>query len=83
MVNFLNGDFKRGLHGTDLDDSINANHLAFTQKLNEFYKQHRALWEVDHQLEGIEILDADNKEETALFFIRKREKTKRFSNRIM
>ena len=75
---FLEWRFQEGLAWDSLDDSMNANHLAFTRKLNEFYKQHRALWEVDHQFEGTEILDADNKEETTLFFIRKGKKPRDF-----
>lgn len=57
---------------------MNAAHLAFTKALNQFYKEYRALWELDHTMEGIEILDADNKEESVLIFLRKGKKPRDF-----
>lgn len=68
---FLEWRFAEGLEWTNLEDDRNAKHLEFTQKLNAFYKENRALWELDHSPEGIEILDADNAEESVLYFIRK------------
>ncbi|GEK90426.1 1,4-alpha-glucan branching protein GlgB [Alkalibacterium kapii] len=75
---FLEWRFQEGLVWDNLNDAMNARHLEFTRQLNAFYKEHRALWEVDHQSEGLEILDADNKEETTLFFVRKGKKPRDF-----
>src|SRR5699024_3227373 len=52
--------------------------LEFTKALNVFYKENRALWELDHQEEGIEILDADNSDESILLFMRKWNKARDF-----
>ena len=75
---FLEWRFAEGLEWGNLADPMNASHLMFTQQLNAFYKEHRALWEVDHRSEGTEILDADNAEETKLYFIRKGNKPRDF-----
>ena len=67
---FLEWRFDEGLEWNNLEDPANAKHLEFTKQLNHFYKEHRALWELDHHPAGIEILDADNPEESVLYFIR-------------
>lgn len=67
---FLEWRFDEGLEWGNLDDAANAKHLGFTKQLNEFYRSHRALWEYDHSQKGLEILDADNRDETVLYFIR-------------
>ena len=75
---FLEWKYDEGLEWQSLEDEMNATHLDFTQALNIFYKEHRALWELDHDEEGIEILDADNAEESVLLFIRKGKKARDF-----
>ncbi len=75
---FLEWKFAEGLEWESLEDEMNAQHLAFTKALNQFYKEYRALWELDHTMEGIEILDADNKEESVLLFLRKGKKPRDF-----
>ena len=75
---FLEWRFEENLEWQSLEDEMNANHLEFTKKLNEFYKDNRALWELDHSFEGIEILDADNSEESILMFMRKGTKPRDF-----
>jgi len=75
---FLEWKFDKELEWQSLDDEMNAAHFEFTKKLNTFYKDNRALWELDHVQEGIEILDADNKEESVLLFIRKGKKPRDF-----
>src|SRR5699024_5714038 len=68
---FLEWKYDEGLEWQSLEDEMNAAHLEFTKALNVFYKENRALWELDHQEEGIEILDADNSDESILLFMRK------------
>ena len=75
---FLEWKYYEGLEWESLEDERNAAHLEFTKKLNHFYKNERALWENDHTQKGLEILSADNSEETVLFFIRKGKKPRDF-----
>jgi len=75
---FLEWKFHEGLEWQSLDDDMNAKHLEFTKQLNSFYKEERALWERDHTADGIELLDADNNEESVLLFVRKGKKPRDF-----
>ncbi|MGX7243690.1 1,4-alpha-glucan branching protein GlgB [Enterococcus quebecensis] len=75
---FLEWKYDEHLEWIDLDDEMNHNMQHFTQILNTFYKNERALWELDHIFETIEIIDADNSEETVLSFIRKGKAKKDF-----
>ena len=42
--------------------------------MNVFYKDHKSLWQIDDSYDGIEIIDADNRAESVLSFIRKDDK---------
>lgn len=53
---------------------MNAKMKYFTSQLNQFYKDHRCLWEIDTSYDGIEIIDADNRDQSVLSFIRKGKK---------
>lgn len=75
---FLEWRIHEGLEWESLADEMNAKHLHFMESLNMLYKKERALWEIDHQTQGIQILDADNATETILSFIRKGKKTRDF-----
>lgn len=75
---FLEWRIHEGLEWQSLDDEMNAKHLYFMESLNKLYKKERSLWEIDHQAEGIQILDADNSTETILSFIRKGKKLRDF-----
>ncbi len=50
----------------------------FTAKLNEFYREHRALWELEDKEESLEVIDANNKTATILSFIRHGKRKKDF-----
>lgn len=56
------------------EDQLNQKMQDFTSQLNAFYKNHKALWQNDENYDGLEIIDADNKSETVLSFIRKDDK---------
>lgn len=56
------------------EDQLNLNMQAFTSHLNHFYKDYRPLWQNDETYDGIEIIDADNKAQSVLSFIRKDDK---------
>lgn len=75
---FLEWRFYSGLEWISLEDEKNKAHLEYMKTLNHLYKENRALWEVDHDHSGIEILDADNRAETILSFIRKGKKARDF-----
>ncbi|MER2131721.1 MAG: 1,4-alpha-glucan branching protein GlgB [Carnobacterium inhibens] len=75
---FLEWRIHEGLEWQSVNDEMNAKHLHFMESLNLLYKKERALWEVDHQADGIQILDADNASETLLTFIRKGKKPRDF-----
>ncbi|MBO0440193.1 1,4-alpha-glucan branching protein GlgB [Candidatus Enterococcus ikei] len=68
---FLEWKSDKRLEWIDLDDEMNQSMQHFTKTLNTFYKNEKALWISDHCPETIEIIDADNNEETVLSFIRK------------
>ncbi|WP_028273973.1 1,4-alpha-glucan branching protein GlgB [Atopococcus tabaci] len=75
---FLEWRVHSGLEWESLNDPMNHAHSQFIKKLNDVYKNERALWELDHSPEGIQILDADNTEESILTFIRKGKKARDF-----
>lgn len=75
---FLEWKSDERLEWIDLDDEMNHSMQHFTKTLNTFYKNEKALWILDHRPETIEIIDADNNEETVLSFIRKGETKKDF-----
>lgn len=56
------------------EDQLNQKMQDFTSQLNKFYKDHKSLWQNDETYDGLEIIDADNKAETVLSFIRKDDK---------
>lgn len=71
---FLEWKYDDQLVWENLDDDLNAKMLEFTSHLNAFYKDNNMLWQNDRTYEGIEIVDADNKEESVLSFLRKNDK---------
>lgn len=75
---FLEWKFNESLEWCDLEDDLNLKMQEFTSELNNFYKTESALWELEDTKETVEIIDADNSEETVLSFIRKGKKKKDF-----
>ena len=71
---FLEWKSEEQLEWSNLEDPMNAKMKYFTSQLNQFYKDHRCLWEVDLSYDGIEIIDADNRDQSVLSFIRKGKK---------
>ena len=68
---FLEWKYDDGLEWSDLSDELNQKMHYFTHYLNQFYKEQRSLWELETGYETLEMIDADNKEDTVLSFIRK------------
>ena len=75
---FIEWRYYEGLTWDSLDDEMNQKMLHFTATLNEFYKEKRALWELEDKPESLEVIDADNRSETILSFIRHGKKKKDF-----
>ena len=47
---FLEWKSEEQLEWSNLEDPMNAKMKYFTSQLNQFYKDHRCLWEIDYQL---------------------------------
>ena len=75
---FIEWRYYEGLTWDGLDDELNKKMQHFTAKLNEFYREHRALWELEDKEESLEVIDANNKTATILSFIRHGKRKKDF-----
>jgi len=71
---FLEWKHDYQLEWGNLEDEMNQKMQAFTSHMNAFYKDHKSLWQIDDSYDGIEIIDADNRAESVLSFIRKGDK---------
>lgn len=49
---------------------MHKNTQKFFEKLNDFYRSNKALWELDYNSEGFQWIDADNREQSILVFMR-------------
>lgn len=78
-VNFMGNEiaqwmewrFREGLEWVGLKYENHQKHQNFIKELNQIYIDYKALSEIDDSYDGIEILDADNKDESMFTFIRK------------
>lgn len=75
---FLEWRYNEGLVWSNLEDEMNAKMQHFTAMLNALYKEERSLWELEDTAETIELIDADNTDESVLTFIRKSKTKKDF-----
>ena len=71
---FLEWKHDYQLEWGNLEDEMNQKMQVFTSHMNAFYKDHKSLWQIDDSYDGIEIIDADNRAESVLSFIRKGDK---------
>ena len=71
---FLEWKSEEQLEWSNLEDEMNAKMSRFTSQLNHFYKEHKELWEIDDSFDGLEIIDADNRDQSVLSMIRKNRK---------
>lgn len=71
---FLEWKSEEQLEWGNLEDEMNAKMRCFTAQLNHFYKEHKELWEIDDSFDGLEIIDADNRDQSVLSMIRKNRK---------
>lgn len=70
--------FREGLEWIGLEHEQHRRHHDFIRELNHLYRTTTALYENDDSYDGIEILSADNRDESILTFIRKGKKKKDF-----
>lgn len=75
---FLEWKFAEELEWADLKQDLNHQYQFFVKSLNAIYVGHRALFELDHDSAGMAILDADNRDESILTFIRRGTKPRDF-----
>ena len=71
---FLEWKSEEQLEWGNLEDEMNAKMCRFTSQLNHFYKEHKELWEIDDSFDGLEIIDADNRDQSVLSMVRKNRK---------
>lgn len=71
---FLEWKSEEQLEWGNLEDEMNTKMRRFTSQLNHFYKEHKELWEIDDSFDGLEIIDADNRDQSVLSMIRKNRK---------
>ena len=67
---YLEWRFNEGLEWSNQTDPLNDQMLAFDRSLNHFYLQERVLWELEQEEASLVVIDADNRDESVLSFIR-------------
>ena len=67
---YLEWRYNEALDWAELNDELNSKMQYFDQKLNEFYLNEPSLWQLEQKDESVQIIDADNKDESVLTFIR-------------
>lgn len=67
---YIEWRYNEGLVWSSLDDELNAKMLKFNRDLNHFYLNEPALWQLEQEESSVEIIDADNRDQSVLSFIR-------------
>lgn len=67
---YLEWRFNEGLDWTELSDDLNQKMQKFDQTLNKLYLNEPSLWQLEQKEEALKIIDADNRDESVLSFIR-------------
>ncbi|MCE3201283.1 1,4-alpha-glucan branching protein GlgB [Paenibacillus sonchi] len=76
---FMGGEFGQFIEWKDqeqldwllLDYESHRRMLAFTAALNKLYVNEKALWELDHEMEGYQWIDADDSGQSIVSYIRR------------
>lgn len=71
---FIEWNYKSSLDWNLLEYDMHRNLHYYVKTLNNFYKKHRALWEVDHSWDGFTWINADDNTRSIVSFIRKGKK---------
>lgn len=67
---YLEWRFDDELDWNELKDELNSKMKVFDEKLNRFYLDEPSLWQLEEQEDSLKVIDADNREESVLTFIR-------------
>ncbi|WP_430790855.1 1,4-alpha-glucan branching protein GlgB [Virgibacillus flavescens] len=76
---FMGGEFGQYIEWRDqheldwllFDYPMHQKLFNYVKELNHFYRAHSSLYELDHETKGFQWIDADNKEQSVLAFVRK------------
>ncbi len=71
LAQWMEWRFREGLEWIGLKYERHQKHQNYIKELNQMYKDYKALYEIDDSYDGIDILDADNNNESMFTFIRK------------
>lgn len=71
LAQWMEWRFREGLEWVGLQHESHRKHQQYIKTLNEIYQNYKCFSEVDTSYDGIDILDADNKNESLFTFIRK------------
>ncbi|CDR81432.1 1,4-alpha-glucan branching protein GlgB [Lactobacillus delbrueckii] len=67
---YLEWRYQEGLEWSSLSDELNAKMLKYNRELNHFYLNEPALWQLEQEDKSVRIIDADNRDQSVLSFIR-------------
>ncbi|MBP1919568.1 1,4-alpha-glucan branching protein GlgB [Youngiibacter multivorans] len=70
IAQWLEWRFREGLEWVALQHESHQKHIEFVKVLNHLYLERKCLHEIDDSYDGIDILDADNKDHSLFTFIR-------------
>lgn len=70
IAQWLEWRFREGLEWVALQHDTHRKHTDFIKELNHLYLDRKCLHEIDDSYDGIDILDADNKDHSLFTFIR-------------
>ncbi|EYE87768.1 glycogen branching protein [Fervidicella metallireducens AeB] len=71
FAQFIEWRFNEGLEWHLLRFEMHKKIHYYVKTLNDFYKNHRALWELDFDVKGFQWIDADNQNQSIIIFMRK------------
>lgn len=78
FAQFTEWDNNRQLDWCLLDFEMHNKMQKYVRMLNYYYRESAALWELDHHPEGFEWIDADNKEQSIIIFLRRSKQSNGF-----
>lgn len=67
---YLEWRYQEGLDWAELHDPLNNKMHHFSQVLNNFYLNEPSLWQLEQEENSVKIIDADNRDDSVLSFIR-------------
>jgi 1,4-alpha-glucan branching enzyme len=71
IAQFIEWRYYEGLEWFLLDYETHSRHRDYIKALNAFYLKEKALWQQSYTWDGFQWIDADNKEQSILVYLRK------------